>query len=231
MNLANVHQAMNLADIREILLSDSAAKQVDAQVVSSFICILDFLRLNPDRVSGRGHTDLSTMTGIKKLYGRYRTAYLKPVFPSEPRTTPDELVSLILQQAYGYTETRCEQIKLDHQRSMGAENCVGALLEKYICYKSASDGWAWCCGELVKATDFIKKTHSSWLQIQIKNRDNSENSSSSAIRNGTDIQKWFRTYSKTGKTNWENLPNCFKDYGMSETDFHQFCIHHLTGQG
>lgn len=154
---------------------------------------------------------------------------MKPVFPSEPRTTPDKLVSLILQQAYGYTAAQCEQIKLEHQRSMGAENCVGALLEKYICHKSATDGWAWCCGELVKATDFIKKTRTGWLQIQIKNRDNSENSSSSAIRNGTDIQKWFRTYSKTGQTNWENLPDCLQGYGMSEADFHRFCIAHLAG--
>lgn len=50
-----------------------------------------------------------------------------------------------------------------------------------------------------------------WEAVQVKNRDNTENSSSSAIRQGTTIEKWFRTYSKPSRkratnTNWENFP-------------------------
>lgn len=198
----------------------------DKLILSKFVDICDFLLENPNKISGK--LNLNTDENIEKLFKKYSTAYLKKICPTEPRTIPDELVSLILKQTYNYTEEESLKIKIDHQRSMSAENCVGALLEKYICKKSESDGWIWCCGEIVKSTDFIKKSEYGWLQIQIKNRDNSENSSSSAIRQGTEIKKWFRTYSRTGKTNWENLPDFMKKYGMSESDFHQFCIQYLS---
>lgn len=220
---------MKPSKVNQLLLEAGYSAPGDARIISSFVSIFEFLMEYPDRLSGRGSPDLGTPAGVLKLFERYRTAYMKAIYPSDSSTKPDELVSLILQQVHGYTAAQCEQIKREHQHSMSAENCVGALLEKYICHRSEADGWAWCCGELVKATDFIKKTRSGWLQIQIKNRDNSENSSSSAIRNGTEIQKWFRTYSRTGQTNWDNLPPCLQGYGMSEADFHQFCIDHLNG--
>ena len=69
--------------------------------------------------------------------------------------------------------------------------------------------------------------------MQVKNRDNTENSSSSAIRNGTEIQKWFRTFSKPSRnrssnTNWENFPEAeFRDQ-LSEEGFLQFIRDYLT---
>ena len=57
--------------------------------------------------------------------------------------------------------------------------------------------------------------------LQIKNRSNSENSSSAAIRIGTDIQKWYRIKAESGHTNWDKLQ---KDTGvvLSEDDFYAF---------
>jgi carbonic anhydrase len=70
---------------------------------------------------------------------------------------------------------------------------------------------------------FISKDkNGKWLVLQIKNRDNTENSSSSAIRNGTQIQKWFRSFSKKGGTNWDNLPELMQGYDLSESDFVAF---------
>jgi SinI restriction endonuclease len=63
--------------------------------------------------------------------------------------------------------------------------------------------------------------------LQIKNRDNSENSSSSAIRNGTPIQKWFRSFSKKAKTNWNNLPPSMQPYKLTEDGFRNFVSEYL----
>jgi hypothetical protein len=129
------------------------------------------------------------------------------------------MVSIVMQAAYGYSESETEKIKIEHQHSMCAENCVGALLERYIDSILRFHGWVWCCGDFIKAVDFIYPTSKGWNALQIKNRDNSENSSSSAIRNNTKIQKWFRTYSKTGETNWNNLPSLMVNKGLSEEGF------------
>jgi len=125
--------------------------------------------------------------------------------------------------AYGYSLEDCEKIKLTHQQSMCAENAVGALLERYIDSVLRNYGWHWCCGSFVKAIDFIKRAENgNWYELQIKNRDNSENSSSSAIRNNTQIQKWFRTRSRTGETNWNKLPPLMQGHGLSEGGFRLF---------
>src|SRR6059058_3167229 len=56
-------------------------------------------------------------------------------------------------------------------------------------------GWIWCSGTSVKAVDFIHydEKNNEWNLLQVKNRDNTENSSSSKIRDNTTIKKWFRT--------------------------------------
>src|SRR6202453_1801536 len=64
-------------------------------------------------------------------------------------------------------------------------------------------GWIWCSGTSVKAVDFIHydEKNNEWNLLQVKNRDNTENSSSSKIRDNTTIKKWFRTYSQRDTTN------------------------------
>ena len=81
--------------------------------------------------------------------------------------------------------------------------------------------------ELITLVIKYNKSKGLWEAVQVKNRDNTENSSSSAIRHGTTIEKWFRTYSKPSKkratnTNWENFPEEeFRDQ-LSEEGFLQF---------
>ena len=42
--------------------------------------------------------------------------------------------------------------------------------------------------------------------LQVKNSDNSENDASSRVRDGTNIKKWFRRFSKVkDKDNWKEL--------------------------
>lgn len=188
----------------------------------AFVEICRFLSDNPDRLSWRSKNkpNITDKKGLEALAAKFLKGFRKSDFPAEPGTIPDEIVSVVMQQAYGYSTEQCEKIKIEHQHSMCAENCVGSLLERYLDSVLRKHSWYWCCGDFIKAIDFISKDKSGqWLALQIKNRDNTENSSSSAIRNGTQIKKWFRSFSKKGGTNWDNLPEFMQGYNLSETGF------------
>lgn len=201
-----------------------------------FQILLKFLQDNPDRLSSKSKKlHLDSDEGINALHECYVRSKEQKLTLSRPSTIPDEAVSVILQQCCGFTEQQTEQIKLEHQLSMSAENLVGALLERYIAQVLEPHGWVWCAGDFVRAIDFIKYNQSTqlWEAVQVKNRDNTENSSSSAIRQGTEIEKWFRTYSKPSKkratnTNWEKFPEAEFRNQLSEEGFLQFIRDYLA---
>jgi hypothetical protein len=220
----------NLAQAKQVAAICCENTPAENGLVESFAQICSFLSDNSECMSWKGKNipSVYTESGLKTLAERYFSSYRKSDFPAMPSTVPDEMVSIVMQEAYGYTKAQCEKIKIEHQHSMCAENCVGALLERYLDSVLRSYGWHWCCGSFVKAIDFVKKKDDgTWLVLQIKNRDNSENSSSSAIRNGTLIQKWFRTFSRTGETNWTNLPELMRGYNLSEEGFIAFSKQYL----
>lgn len=213
----------------------------ERSLVSSFVEVCSFLSEYPDELSWRTSKNnpvkpaVESDSGISILANRYFDSYRRSDFPAEPSTVPDQMVSVIMENAYGYSPEECERIKLEHQHAMCAENCVGNLLERYLDSKLRSSHWNWCCGEFVKAIDFLgKNKNDEWIALQIKNRDNSENSSSSAIRDGTRIQKWFRSFSKDTKkgrtsfTNWGNLPTLMEGYDLREDEFKTFVSGYIS---
>ncbi len=205
----------------------------EAGLVEAFTAVCHFLHDHPGSLSWRSkkRPDIYSANGLEQLADKYFKGYRRSDFPKEPTTIPDEAVSTVMQVAYGYSQTQSEKIKLEHQHSMSAENCVGALLERYLDSILRIEGWHWCCGDFVKAVDFINRDASGqWLALQIKNRDNSENSSSSAVRKGTTIQKWFRSFSKKKGTNWENLPPLMQGYDLSEQGFLTFVETYLISE-
>lgn len=219
-------------------IARAQAKDDEGFLVDSFIAICKFLDDNPDRLS-LAATKREKAEGFKpsvyerstleKLAKKHFSGYRKSDVPTHPSTVPDPAVSNVLSSTFGYTKEKTEEIKLQHQQSMGAENSVGGLLERYIDSKLRDGHWYWCCGDFVRAIDFIHDDDGTWCAYQIKNRDNSENSSSSAIRNGTEIKKWFRSFSKnTAKSrelnyvNWSNLPKPLQGKGLSEEGFLAF---------
>ena len=147
--------------------------------------------------------------GLEQNPEHYLTRYLQRYYLAREQTlalrdvttVPDPAVDVIL-QAFGQLDD-FSRVSLHHRQSMAAENLLGELLERYIAERLEAYGWVWCAGNTVRAVDFLREDLS--VALQIKNRDNSENSSSSAIRQGTDIRKWFRIYSRSGRTNWENF--------------------------
>ena len=227
--------------MHQLSFDEELAKKVAAEFVSNnpeeeglgtaFVEICRFLNDNPDRLSWRNKNkpSINDESGLKALAEKYFNGFRKSNFPAEPKTVPDEMVSLVMQYAYDYSPEESERIKIEHQHSMCAENCVGSLLERYLDSVLREEGWYWCCGDFIKAIDFIRKDENQkWLLLQIKNRDNTENSSSSAIRDGTPIQKWFRSFSRKGGTNWDNLPELMKGYKLSEEGFVTFVQQYLT---
>lgn len=200
-------------------------------VIASFAEICRFIADNPASLSWRSKNKPSVYNkhGLKLLAEKYVKGYFRSNFPRAPGTVPDNMVSVVMQEAYGYTESESEQIKLQHQHAMCAENCVGALLERYLDSELKNAGWVWCCGNFIRGIDFIYcKQDGEWYALQIKNRDNSENSSSKSIRNNTETQKWFRTFSKTGETNWDNLPALMQNHNLSEIGFIAFVKNYLA---
>jgi hypothetical protein len=191
--------------------------------------LMEFLRDNPQHFSLRsrrlviGSEEYYEKTAAKFVHGRHSNPR-----PSPPSTIPDPAVRIVLSSHYGIDSKRLDAVEREHQHAMASENFVGKLLERYLADRLEPHGWIWCAGDFVKAIDFLRPKGPNWQPIQVKNRDNSENSSSAAIRDGTDIEKWFRTYSRTGETNWHNFPGDTKAYGLSEDDFHRYIAGYFT---
>lgn len=223
------------SDLAKTIATKIATKK-EQNLIDSFVEICAFLAESPDSLSWQGKDKPSILTeeGLNKLAEKYFAGYRKIDLPVQPTTIPDEMVSLIMKEFYGYSDKDCQRIKIEHQQSMCSENCVGNLLERYLNSVLINHGWYWCCGDFVKAIDFLSKDESGvWIALQIKNRNNSENSSSSAIRNNTKIQKWFRSFSKdtkkgrTSLTNWNNLPGSMQRYSLNEQGFKKFVVNYI----
>ncbi len=196
----------------------------DTKDVDGFVTLWMFLTKDTDSFGWRSKTkpNLNAKSGVTELAEKYFTSKFTKVSPSIPQTVPDEMVSVILKNFYKHPLDKLKNIQTEHQHSMAAENMVGELLERYIDSVLSKHGWVWCCGALVKHVDFIKKEENGYRMLQIKNRDNSENSSSKAIRDGTIIEHWFRTFSRTGRTNWDAFPDTALKSKLSEDGFVNF---------
>ena len=136
-------------------------------------------------------------------------------------TKADQIIdSLIKARITSFTDKDIERIKFDHRLSMAAENIIGSILEEYIHVNALKYGWSCCWGNCIKAVDFCS---SDGKLLQVKNKSNTENSSSNKIRQGTEIVKWFRLNASNGKTNWDALNTIIGQPSLlSEAGFKQF---------
>ncbi len=120
--------------------------------------------------------------------------------PSKRNANPksacsDPAISVIVRSTKDMTEEQTVSGEKLHNLFMSAENIQGNLLEEYIASKVRPYGFLWCSGNVLRAIDFCNTDGS--LLLQIKNKSNTENSSSSNIREGTNIEKWYRLGTKT----------------------------------
>ncbi len=196
--------------------------------------VLRFCARNPKAFPGRGKKKIASAADVDDSYlktyiGRYYKEREKTeVVLREIATQPDRAVDEVLKAFKKVPQEDLKGIEDAHRLSMQAENMVGKLLEGYVARLLESKGWIWCCGETMRSVDFIKDEEGEDVKLlQIKNRDNSENSSSSAIRKGTEIQKWYRSNSRTGKTRWDKLQensDASEDEQCTEEGFYKFVL-------
>lgn len=209
-----------------------AMKSVQPALAEKYMKVIRFLALDPSCASKAKGKNAPTVGSAEYIIGQAAgfAAGRNPKAPEKPATVPDEMVSYILHHYFEVPEDQLDRIKNEHLISMGAENMVGNLLERYIATVLEPLGWVWCSGSMVKAVDFVKPPASKddqWTLLQVKNRDNSENSSSSAIRDGTAIIKWFRTFSKKPGSNWPAFPDSKARGRLSEDAFKEFAKNYL----
>jgi len=209
-------------------LISAAIRDADARLEKEFMTVANFLNefdeFRPARISRASY-------GTKQYFENLAASFVRgrqPIAPEPPATVPDPLVSVIMHEYFRLPRTDLERAKQEHKLSMASEGIVGVLLERYIASEIEPLGWVWCSGEVVKSIDFVKQRGDAWQMLQVKNRDNSENSSSAAIRRGTSIEKWYRTKSRTGATMWADFPDSSCRRRLSERGFHEFTARYLA---
>lgn len=146
----------------------------------------------------------------------------------------DPMIETMLEFSQNIDNIQTSQKIFTHNLCMSAENVLGNLLEEFIAHEIRPYGWIWCTGETLRAIDFCNESGTTLLQI--KNKSNSENSSSSSIREGTIIKKWHRLGSSKKKGviypsyQWDklnaiinkDLPKGTKQIALTEDDFRDF---------
>lgn len=156
--------------------------------------IFDIALENTDRFPGITLTVEKTPKNyIDRWVKSYYDAINNP--PSRRTANPksactDPAIALIVRATQGMTEQQLTIGENNHNLFMSAENIQGNLLEEYIASKARPYGFLWCNGNVLHAIDFCNSDGS--LLLQVKNKSNTENSSSSNIREGTTIEKWYR---------------------------------------
>ncbi len=160
----------------------------------------------------RLHENATYLDYLSKWIKGYEDASLNP--PSNRKAFPksscsDPAIQTIVQIATNVDVAFIERMNAYHNLFMSAENIQDNLLEEYISDSVHQYGWIWCKGNVLRAIDFCSKDGQ--ILLQIKNKSNTENSSSSAIRIGTPIKKWYRlgTQSRNGEKfptyKWDEL--------------------------
>lgn len=174
---------------------------------------------------------------ISKWISNYIDADRNP--PSKRLANPkgscsDPAIKTIVQYAMEIDDHQATKQEQIHNLFMSAENIQGNLLEEYIDSIASDHGWFWCKGNILQATDFC--TEDGVTLLQIKNKSNTENSSSSKIRTGTSIKKWYRLGTKTVNKEkvpvfkWESLneiinsyrPEVYSAVNLNEEDYSEF---------
>jgi hypothetical protein len=151
---------------------------------------------------------------------KYRDSYENRIsrrISQPPGTIADPIVNTIINaRLTQLSADHLEQIKYAHRLSMSAENIQGLLLEEFLAEQLGKYGWHCCWGESVRHVDFCNVDGS---LLQVKNRSNSENSSSSRVRIDQPIEKWYRVDARTGLYRWSYFNEKYGTDHCSEDNF------------
>lgn len=182
---------------------------------------------NPDlapKITGKSIKSVAT-SWLKK-YSHGLKSRISQRISKPPGTVPDPIVDIIISTRLSEISIeQVKQIKYAHRLSMSAENILGLLLEEFLSEHLSRYGWHCCWGEVVRYVDFCNVDGS---LLQVKNRSNSENSSSSKVRKNLPIEKWHRIDAETGSDRWSYFNEIYGTDSFSEQSFINFVRRVLT---
>ncbi len=209
-------------------LAEQAAQKIKKPWNAPLAAILQAITTNPDLSPELEPNQVGPW--LESWIGKYYTGFEQR--PSQRSgcalsTKADPIIGEIIQvKLPELDEPRIRQIIDDHRLAMSAENILGHILEEYIADQLAPYGWHACWGYSIKKVDFV---YSSGLLLQVKNRSNSENSSSGSVREGTKVLKWHRIAAQSGETRWDKFPELpQKPPAFSEEGFQTYVKALLT---
>lgn len=203
-------QAKNIANNESKTLWNSGFKHI-------FRVCVQYPVLSPNL---QGTTQEAT---LKKWVCKYKNASDSRIsrrISNLPGTIADPIIDTIINIRFpNLTDKSLTKIMFAHRLSMSAENILGLLLEEFLAEELLRFNWHCAWGESIRSVDFCSEE----LELlQIKNRSNSENSSSSRVRIGTSIAKWFRVNATNGAYMWDSLNQRFGVNTFSEKAFISF---------
>ncbi|MEB3291094.1 MAG: SinI family restriction endonuclease [Leptolyngbya sp.] len=205
-----------------------AFSQVDHPFLEAHRTILSACYRNPG-LSPSKKADTPEMAAIAWL-NKYNNSYKNRIsrrISKLPGTVADPIISAIINaRLTGLTTEHLEQIKYAHRLSMSAENIQGLLLEEFLAEELSDYGWYCCWGESIRHVDFCNIDGS---LLQVKNRSNSENSSSARVRINQPIDKWFRVDANSGSYRWSYFNDKYGTERFSEENFAAFVQRTLSG--
>lgn len=185
--------------------------------------VFSVIAKDPSRIPNIGANSDDENTVIRKWILKYQKGLENRAsvrISNPPGTIPDPIVEEII--AACLTQLKSDdlnKITYAHRLGMSAENILGLLLEEYLAINLKNHGWHCAWGETIKSVDFVNE---SGRLLQIKNRSNSENSSSSKIRYGTLIEKWYRIRADRLEYMWDSINSICETNHLSEISFVNF---------
>ena len=210
-----------------LLIFQNAFFQQDQPSLEAHRTILTACYRNPGlSPTLKGNTpEVLAQSWLKKYRDSYENRISRRI-SQHPGTVADPIVNTIIHaRLTGLAPEDLEQIKYAHRLSMSTENIQGLLLEEFLSEQLADYGWYCCWGESVRHVDFCNVDGS---LLQVKNRSNSENSSSSRVRINQSIEKWHRVDARTGLYLWSYFNQRYDTDRFSEENFALFVQQVLT---
>lgn len=214
----------NLGKKRATALAKQIANNIGLDWEGSVCFVFSIVVNDQDRIPGNigGVTD-DEHTVIKKWLQKYQAGVegrASKRLSNPPGTIADPIIEEIIgARLSNLNKSELNKVTYAHRLGMSAENILGLMLEEYLSINLQRHGWHCAWGETVKSVDFVNENGS---LLQIKNRSNSENSSSSAVRDGTEIEKWYRIKADRIEYMWDSLNKICGTNHLSEDSFAEF---------
>jgi hypothetical protein len=200
------------------------AQDLDIPWEKGVSVVFNAINTDPDRVpkniSGGNDNKESAIRKWLLKYKSGKAGRASQRISNIPGTVADPIIEKIIGAKIAKLSSKdLRKITDAHRLSMSAENILGLILEEYLVENIKQYGWHCAWGETVKSVDFV---HEDGRLLQIKNRSNSENSSSSSIRDGTQIERWFRIKANRVEYMWTSLNSICGTTCLSEESFIDF---------